>query len=192
MSASILRKATAKPIVKPKTREQLLRDELVALWEADLGQRETDGSNRSPMIDSINKRLGIDMGLPYCIGGLLVRGVEVLCTKHQLKNPVTMTAGTQKFWGRAPEKFKKLKGNKAKKGDIGILVSTTNPSQGHAFGFREDETHVQQTIEYNTNLAGSRDGGGVYRLERTANGTISKKYRGSVDVIAWILSVNPE
>lgn len=173
------------------SKEQELRNELVALVEVDLGERETDGPNRSKMIDRINKRLGVPLGSPYCIGGLLVRAVEVLCTKHGFVNPVVMTAGTQKFWRKAPEKFKKLKGNKAKKGDIGILVNKDDPGHGHAFMFREDETNVQLTIEYNTNGAGSRNGDGVYRLQRSSEGTITKTYRGSVDVIAWILSVNP-
>jgi hypothetical protein len=101
-----------------------------------------------------------------------------------------MTAGTQSFWFSAPEKFKKLKGNKAKKGDIGILVNKDDKDHGHAFAFTEAETNVQRTVEYNTNKAGSRDGDGVWCLERSANGTISKTYRGSIDVIAWILSVN--
>lgn len=188
---AILRKAGS--VDKPGlTKEKMLRDDLVALWEADLGQFEVNGPNRSEMIDGINKRLHVPLGSAYCIGGLLVRGVEVLCTKYGLRNPVIMTAGTQNFWWKAPEKFKKLKGNKAKKGDIGILVNKDDAGHGHAFGFREDETNVQLTIEYNTNKAGSRNGDGVYRLERSANGTITKNYRGSVDVIAWILSVNPE
>jgi hypothetical protein len=189
MPITILRKAGGK-MDTTISREQELRNELVALCEADLAQREDKGPNRSEMIDAINKRLGVPLGSPYCIGGLLVRAVEVLCTRHDFVNPVVMTAGTQKFWRNAPEKFKKLKGNKAKKGDIGILVNKNDAAHGHAFMFREDETNVQLTIEYNTNGAGSRNGDGVYRLQRTAEGTISKTYRGSIDVVAWILSVN--
>jgi len=185
----ILRKQGPKmgPVI---TREQYLRDKLVAILMKDLGLRETHGKNRSPIIDAVNTRLHVPLGSPYCIGALLVRGVETLCTLEKLVNPVVMTAGTQKFWFRAPEKFKKFKGNKAKKGDIGILVNKSDENYGHAFMFREDETNVQKTCEYNTSPAGSRDGDGFYCLDRNANGTISKTYRGSVDVIAWILSVN--
>jgi lysozyme len=168
-----------------------LRDELVDLWRKDLGQRETNGKNRSPMIDAINERLGVAKGSPYCIGGLLVRGVEVLCKKHGLKNPVTMTAGTQNFYNKAPAKYKHAKGVHAKKGDIGILVNKDDAGHGHAFGFREEQvTADQRTIEYNTNGAGSRDGDGVFELERTDLGTLTKTYRGSVDVIQWIMDAN--
>jgi hypothetical protein len=177
------------------TEENLLRNELVALWRADLGQREDQGANRSVMIDAINKRLGVPMGSPYCIGGVLVRGVEQLCKKHNLKNPVTMVAGTQDFWFSA----KKLapsciyeKGARALKGDICILVNRQDHSHGHAYGLTEDEGAKQMTIEYNTNLAGSRNGDGVYELTRTQDGTATKEYRGAVDVVHWILSVNPE
>lgn len=173
------------------TREQMLRDALVGLIMEDLGKKEDNGPNRSPLIDAINTRLGVDLGSPYCIGGLLVRGVERLCTIYKLVNPVVMTAGTQNFWWKAPDKYRKLKGNKAKKSDIGILVNKDDPSHGHAFMFTEDESNVQRTIEYNTNIAGSRNGDGVYRLERSATGTITKNYRGSIDVVAWILAANP-
>lgn len=172
--------------------EQYLRDQLVNLWHNDLGQFEINGPNRSPMIDAINKRLHVPLGSPYCIGGLLVRGVEALCTQNKLANPVVMTAGTQDFYQRAPLKFKTSKGSKKKalKGDIGILQNKGNSGLGHAFGFTVDETDKQTTCEYNTNKAGSRNGDGVYELTRDQGGTLTKRYLGSVDVVSWILSVN--
>jgi hypothetical protein len=170
--------------------DSILRADLVKFWREDLSQRETDGKNRSPMIDAINKRLHVPLGSPYCIGALLVRGVERLCTVHKLKNPVVMTGGSQLFYASAPSMFKgpfKL----CRKGDIGIMQSIATPTQGHAFGFTEDENLGKfKTIEYNTNGVGSRDGDGVYELVRSRAGTMTKKWRGSVDVVAWIISAN--
>jgi len=172
-------------------KEKYLRDKLVTLWMKDIGQREDRGKNRSVMIDACNKRMGVKMGEPYCISGLLARGVEVLCTQEELVNPVIMTAGTQKFWHRSPEKYRKLKGMLSLKSDIGILVNKDNAGKGHAFGFKEDETPKKQmTCEYNTSPAGSRDGDGFYCLERVQEGTKTKTYRGSVDVIKWIMDAN--
>lgn len=184
------------------TPDQFLRNELDSFWKEDLGQREVDGPNRSKMIDGINKRLNVPLGSPYCIGGLLVRGVERLCKEYSLKLPINFpfTAGTQKFWYGS---LKQQNGfvhpfseasdyQKAKKANIGILQNKTDKAHGHAFGFAEDETDVQHTIEYNTNLAGSRNGDGVYELVRTVKGTPTKIYLGNVDVVSWILSVNPQ
>lgn len=174
--------------------ETKLRDLLVDYWKKDLGQFETDGSNRSEMIDSINRRLKVPLGSPYCIGGLLVRGVEALCKQLSLVNPIPMTAGTQNFYNLAPLKYRNPIGKGlAKKGDIGILVNKYDAGHGHAFGFREDETEDQQlTVEYNTDKAGSRNGDGVHELTRLQSGTLTKRYRGSVDVVKMILDANKE
>jgi hypothetical protein len=170
--------------------EEILRDDLVKFWREDLDERETDGKNRSPMIDSVNRRVQVPLGSPYCIAGLLVRGVERLCTTHRLTNPVVMTGGTQFFWNKAPIVIKGLN-RRARRGDIGIMQSIANPIQGHAFGFTEDELNgIFKTIEYNTNEAGSRDGIGVFERVRRRDMSGSMKYRGTVDVVAWILTAN--
>jgi len=194
---TILRKkpveVTVAEPVKPKIDDAYLREYLLKLWMADLNQRETDGKNRSPMIDAINKRLGVDMGSPYCIGGLLVRGVEVMCKNLNLKNPVKMTASTQSFWKAAPDKYKKLPGSNPRKADICIQRTRTDKARGHSYGLtvdQKDKELYQATIEYNTNAAGSRDGQGVYQLKRTQQGDSSKEYLGAVDVVRWILEAN--
>lgn len=171
-----------------------LRNELIKLVAKDIGQRETGGNNRSPMIDAINDQLAY-RGAPYCISGLLVRGVKKLCRSYGLTNPVLMTASTQEFYDATPAKFKHAKGVLGHKGDIGIMQSKSNSDSGHAYILEEDETStsgVQHTIEYNTDGSGGRDGDGVYRRTRSQSGDLLKRYRGSVDVIAWILSANPD
>ena len=172
-----------------------LRNELIKLVAKDIGQRETTGKNRSPLIDMINSSCpGAYIGAPYCISGLLVRGVKKLCNTYGLANPVKMTASTQEFYDATPAKFKHAKGSLGHKGDIGIQQSKSNPDTGHAYILEEDEAStsgLQHTIEYNTDGSGGRDGDGVYRRTRSQSGDLLKRYRGSVDVIAWILSANP-
>lgn len=184
-----------KPATPAKpTRSELadqLRAELVKLWRQDLGEREWNGKNRSKMIDDINKTVGVALGEPYCISGLLVRGVKVLCEKHQLIRPVKLIAGTQNFYNNAPARYRTAKPGLAKRGDIGILRNYADKGHGHAFGFRADETKEKQlTIEYNTDLVGDRDGDGVFDFERTQKGDKSKEYRGFINVIDWILDSN--
>lgn len=175
--------------------DAFLRDALIKLVQKDIGQRETNGKNRSALIDMINSNCpGAYIGAPYCISGLLVRGVKKLCNNHGLVNPVKMTASTQEFYDSAPAKFKHAKGTLGHKGDIGIQQSRSNPDTGHAYILEEaeaDTSGLQHTIEYNTDGSGGRDGDGVYRRTRSQSGDMAKKYRGSVDVIAWILSANP-
>ncbi len=173
--------------------ESFLRTKLLAKWMRDVGQSETGGANRSPMIDAINRAMS-ELGDPYCISGLLYRGVREICQEYDLANPVVMTPSTQEFFDKTPSKYKTPKGGLAKKADIGIMKSRSNSSQGHAYGLREDEVKGkdQQTVEYNTNTAGSRDGEGVHSKTRTQDGDILKVYRGSVDVVRWIMDVNPD
>lgn len=174
--------------------EQRLRDRIVTLWQSDLDQYETKGSNRSPMIDEVNTHVsGAYLGAPYCIAGLVYRGIMAICKEEGLKMPSWMnTASTQSFYNSAPDKYKISKDspNKAKKGDIGIQQRYSNPDQGHAYGFRADENYSQLTIEYNTDPGGSRNGDGVYERTRSRSGDAEKKYRGSVDVIKAILEAN--
>lgn len=184
------------------SKRDFLANELINLCKEDLSQREVDGPNRSKMIDAINTRLGVPLGSPYCIGGLLVRGVARLCDEYKLNLPVNFpfTAGTQKFWygslkqqnGFVHSYLENQPYEKAKKGSIGILQNKVDKAHGHAFMFAEDESDVQHTIEYNTNLKGSRNGDGVYELARTVKGTSTKIYLGNVDVVSWILIANPQ
>lgn len=181
------------PVLVTKVDEALLRRELVRLWRRDVGARETNGNNRSTLIDSINKAIpGAYLGAPYCISGLLHRGVNELCKLYNLKNPVTQTPSTQEFYDRAPAKFRHAIGEEALMADIGIEQSRENSSTGHAYGHTEDEIEgtLKKTIEYNTNDAGGRDGDGVYEKTRSQNGDSKKRYRGCVDVVSWILSAN--
>lgn len=166
--------------------EDLLRSELVTMWTMWEGKKETDGKNLAPWINPMPKYFGVPMGSPYCIMGLLYYGVKPLCEKYKLKNPVPMTASTQDFFNRSSHKV----ASSVKKGDIGILVNRNDSSHGHAFGILEDGVVSFKTIEFNTDPSGGRDGDGVYKRTRTSNGDTSKKYRGSIDVVKWIMEYN--
>nr|BFD58897.1 hypothetical protein CKG001_10040 [Bdellovibrio sp. CKG001] len=178
---------------KSKGLDAVLRDELVGLVKQDLGQRETHGKNRSPLIDEINKSVkGAYLAAPYCISGLVSRGIMRLCRKHGFSMPLWMnTASTQEFYNNAPAHYRIPKGKVAGKGDIAIQQSYTSPGNGHAYMLTEDESAgIQKSIEYNTDGSGGRDGDGVYERVRTQSGDATKRYRGAVDVVAAILDYN--
>jgi len=165
-----------------------LRLSLVKLISEDIGQRETHGKNRSPLIDEINQKLFIPLGSPYCLSGLMVRGIIRLCDMYELKIPFKRYASTQKFWQDVPLKYKKEIGQMA---DIGIMRDVINPNLGHAFILSDNCVDKKmKTIEYNSNPAGSRDGDGVYRSNRFTSGTRTQAFLGCVDVIQWIEDEN--
>lgn len=173
--------------------ESELRDGLLKIWRKDVGLREDKGQNRSEFCDAVCKHFGYSMGQPYCIGGLLYRAGQFL-KEHNLKNPLPKTMSTQGFYNLAPERYRKAKGVKALHADICIQQTIKDPNRGHAYALIEDEKDIHKpthTVEYNTNYSGSRDGGGVMELNiRSQDGDKSKKYRGAVNIVQWILDAN--
>lgn len=166
-----------------------IRNDIVSLLKKDIGQRETNGKNRSPLIDAICKHFGLGLGNPYCIGWVLYRS-DQYCKAMGFKNPLPKTMSTQEFYRQTPPAYKKPKGLKAKKSDVGIQQQYADAARGHAYVLTDDETTIQATIEANTNPQGSRDGDGVYYNSRTQDGDQSKKYLGAVDIAKWIFDAN--
>lgn len=166
-----------------------IREDIVSMLLKDVGQRETNGKNRSPLIDSICKFFGLPMGQPYCIGWVVHR-VDGYCAAKGLKNPLPKTMSTQEFYRRTPAAYKKPKGVKASKADVGIQQQYADANRGHAYVLTDDEGVYQPTVEANTNPAGSRDGDGIYENSRSQAGDLSKKYLGAVDIAKWISDAN--
>ena len=157
--------------------------------EADkyVGQKETDGQNRSELIDSINKLMQANLGSPYCQSGCYYV-VDKVCQKNGWINPLPKTPSTQDAWYTSDQKYVKRLGSKS---DIAYWQSTTDSSRGHAGLLREDQIlHHFKTIEFNTDSTGSREGGGVWYKSRTITGTDSLSFLGFVDVAQWILDSN--
>lgn len=174
----------------PWLAEAKLRAALVAKMRSQLGERETHGKNRSPLIDRVNKYTNAGNGAQYCISAC-VYDVNEVCKELGLKNPVPAECSTQAFYRNAPSKYRRPKGTKAKMGDIGIQQSRNDPGHGHAYMFRKDQIDEKHlTIEANTDGSGGRDGDGWYERTRTDDGDSSKKYLGAVDVAQWILDAN--
>lgn len=182
------------PVVVPPADDVLaIRKRFVALFSEDIGQRETNGKNRSPLIDMINKMVkGAYIGAPYCMSAIVARAIMRLCKELGWEMPDWMnTASTQSFYNNCPQKYRIPKGSLPKMGDIGIMQSYSNAGSGHAYMLEEDEKgSSQKTIEANTDGSGGRDGDGWYQRKRTQNGDLTKKYRGSVDVIQALIDHN--
>lgn len=168
------------------------RQEILELWLRDKGLRETGGKNRSPVIDAINLRIRKGtLGAPYCIAGLLARGVIPFCEKYGLKmNKIHITHGTQEFFNvMAKNGFAKSEGDVA---DIGIMQNRSDKNYGHAWGVKKRLNKKDyESAEYNTDGSGGRDGDGFYIRERDNDGDFLKSFRGFIDVVAAIEAGNP-
>lgn len=172
--------------------EDELRKVIVTLCLNDVGQREINGKNRSPMIDLVNKEIGVSLGSPYCISAILIRGVKPAIKILGLKVPsdFKFSASTQLFFN-ASKLHVRPRAELAKRGDIAIWRQKANPALGHAGLVRSDQQVLASfdSVQYNTSsgAAEERDGEGVY--EKPASTIDSKKweFRGFIDVCGWIV-----
>lgn len=184
---SYLKEIYAPKFAKPSV--EVIREGIVFCFALNDGQRETHGKNRSPVIDSILKRVSSSMGNPYCAAAIWC-ALDDACKELSLTNPVKPTASSQSLFTSAPSQYQKQE--HGKKSDGFILRSRNDPSRGHAGLLRDNQTNLKTfpTIEANTNAEGSRDGDGWYKKTRSVDGDASKSFRGFVDFAQWIWDVN--
>jgi len=153
---------------------------------------EDQGSNRSKIIDEFNRRAGEDMGEPYCIAGATCV-FDDTCKELGLSNPVGIHAGTQEFWQNAPSKYKHDSTFHAVAGMIGIYQDRGNHDHGHGVSVVADMVFpfkTFQTIEFNTNTTGGREGDNCYARQRSVDGTTEMRLLGFVDVCQWVMDYN--
>lgn len=179
-----------------KTREEIA-DKIVELIQKDVDAniRETDGKNRSPLIDSFNERVGVALGSPYCASASWCR-IDDACKELGLKNPVPKTAGSQSFRHSpfVPKAYIRPPHSLGQKGDAAIFQVVGNESQGHYATVRENQatdSNSFKTLEYNTDGSGSRDGDGAYDMTRHVDGrTGNKFFICFTDIPQWIYDHN--
>jgi len=158
------------------------------LMRTHVGERENRGPNRSVVIDAINLRAHSSLGAPYCLAGATCV-LDDACKELGLKNPVGTHAGTQSWWASVPAMYRRGSG---RVGFIGIYQHRADHAHGHAVVVASDEDSDMnfQTIEFNTNPDGDRNGDGVYARERSAHGDARLVLKGFVDVVQWICDAN--
>ncbi len=183
-------KPTPSPLPKPKITRAYISEHILSVMKKDIDAklRETDGKNRSPRIDTFNKRVGVPMGTPYCASGGWC-AIEDACKELGLKNPVPKTASSQSMYTNIPAKYRKQIGGK--RGDGAILTNRNDAAHGHYMTVSSEQVGIKfGTYEYNTDGSGGRDGDGAYEKSRTTAGDPLKKFRGFVDIPQWIFDHN--
>ncbi len=170
-----------KPVVKEP--ELSLKDLIIEEWIETLisfdGLKES-GKNRHKLIDEANKWAGVPMGSPYCLSFILHQ-LHLTCVRYKAELHVPHRAATQLFWKGLSASVKQ---QQPIKNGIVIWQSRSNASRGHAAvslgNYKAGQTSFQ-TVEANTNAAGSRDGDGIYVKEREMDSKGSLKLLGFID-----------
>lgn len=150
----------------------LARVLMIAGKEADQNVREVPpNSNRGPRVEAYQKRAGSPTGLAWCCS-FTYWCFDEAAIALQRKNPMVKTAGCLDHWMRATaagarriKKAEALADPSLVKAGM-IFIMSHGQGLGHT-GFVESVNGgLLSTIEGNTDASKSREGGGVYRLQR--------------------------
>lgn len=175
---------------RPPLRDKRLRnvDVLEAIEmeiQKFMGLKELRGSkNRGQWVDDLNMWMGVPLGSPYCLTGLLFC-LKMVETKLSVKFDLPKLAGTQEFYRLTSQEYKV---DTPKRGCIGIYQLKSDKSKGHAFycGDMPDPEGMVPTAEFNIDMTGDRDGEGNQKFERSINGDNRFTARGWVDLsLCW-------
>jgi hypothetical protein len=150
----------------------LLPAHIVRIASAEIGVEEVNGTNTGPRVDEYKAATWLDpkKGWPWCAAFVcwVVREAMLAANVPQtatFKRPRTAGAWDMENWSRQQDASTWTL--KPHRGDIqpGDIVVFTFSHVGFAVSAPDKNGHVL-TIEGNTDHAGSREGGGVFRKRR--------------------------
>ena len=147
-----------------------LAPELVRIATAEIGVEEVNGSNRGPRVDEYKAATWLDpsKGWPWCaafVCWVVREAMEATGQRYTFDRPRTAGAWDFENWSRKQDSSTWTK--RPHDGDIqaGDIVIFTFSHIGIATSAPDAGGWVT-TVEGNTDAAGSREGGGVYRKRR--------------------------
>lgn len=155
-------------IVFNDTVKSKLSKKAVQIALSQLGVREKGGANCGPEVEKYLKSVGLGKGYAWCMAYVYWCFLEASKSLN-LENPVVRTAGVLHGWNKAkckkiPAKESKNNPSLVQPGDIFII------DFGRGFGHTGIVVEVNggfiKTIEGNTNNNRSREGIGVFELNR--------------------------
>jgi hypothetical protein len=128
-----------------------------------IGMREKERNRGFPNPDAWNKRVGSELGSPYCAAFVWCM-VDSMCTEYQVANPLPRTGSVHKMFRNSPDDTKVTV-------PVPGCIGFHDSGQGRGHVFLVEAVHLWTpgylvTIEANTNTIGSREGDGVYRKTR--------------------------
>jgi hypothetical protein len=127
------------------------------------GVKELPG-NRGEFVDACLTMVGVPVGNPWC-QAFVYRVYREASEALKVGNPVPRVGGVLNHWRQTPGR----KINKGKERPIAgdVLIYDHGKGLGHiAILVQHNEDGTIRTVEGNTSLSGSRNGDGVYVLNR--------------------------
>lgn len=149
--------------------------------QADAGVREQPrNSNRGPEVDAYLRRAGVNPGLAWCCAFTYWCFDEAARAAGRA-NPMVRTAGCLAHWNNATRQGARRILARDAVADPSrvrpgmVFIMDFGGGLGHTGFVERIEGGYLHTIEGNTDASQTREGGGVYRLQRKL-GTISKGF----------------
>lgn len=163
------------PVATSTTDDLLKRALAVASGEEARQVREVPpGSNRGPDVEAYLHSTGLGGGHSWC-AAYVYWCFEQAARQLGRANPLFKTAGCLAHWSGAPSKGARRINASAAKADPAVLqpgmifIMDHGGGLGHT-GLIESVTGgIMTTLEGNSNVGGSREGIGVFRLTRKVN-----------------------
>lgn len=151
----------------PTVKDSLtVREAILDVARPLIGQTETHGSNRSPLIDQMNRLTGVAMGSPYCAS------FNAWCYSEGKAPPGWPKSAWSPDWVKSPT-WTSAKGGKTPQPADAFGIWFSNKGRVAHTGLIEKwEASSAVTIEGNTSpsaefgAASDRDGDGIWRKRR--------------------------
>lgn len=141
---------------------------LTQIYLSQIGIREKTGHNDGPQVEAYLKSVGLGKGYAWCAAF-----VHWCLVQAKIPNRINGAAATAHNQSHILWMNRKLVAEPAP-GDVFTLWYNRLNRIGHTgFYHQRVNTSVYESIEGNTNEAGSREGDGVYKKYRSFNATYS-------------------
>ncbi len=143
---------------------------LTEIYLAYIGVREATGKNDGPVVRKFLRSVGLPEGFAWCAGFVKTCLMEAGIPGVEKINGMALSCENKKnmVWA---------KGAKIKDPEPGDVFTLYYPSLkriGHTgFHHHRINSSIYESVEGNTNAAGSREGDGVYKKKRSYNATHS-------------------
>lgn len=143
---------------------------LQEIYTSFIGVREKTGKNDGKEVEKFLRSVGLGPGYAWCAAFVKYCMLEAGIKAAEKINGMALSCENKK--NMVFQKGKHLKDAKA--GDVFTLYYAKLGRIGHTgFYNKPVNSSIFETVEGNTNMAGSREGDGVYRKKRSYNATWS-------------------
>lgn len=156
--------------IKDTETPNTIKPNIQSIYTSFIGVREKSGKNDGPEVEMFLRTVGLGKGYPWCAAFVKYCLLEAGIESAKKINGMALSCENKSDF--VYNKGKKIKEVEA--GDVFTLYYAKLKRIGHTgFVDKEINSSIFESVEGNTNIAGSREGDGVYRKKRSYNATYS-------------------